>query len=198
MERLLLATNNKDKLKELRSLLRSIPLEIVSPGDIGLELNFKEDGSTFKENAVIKALSGARASGLLTMADDSGLEVEALGGEPGVWSERYAGENASNDDRIKLLLSRLENVPGEKRKASFQSVIALVKPDGEMKTFTGACRGIITFEPKGAEGFGYDPVFFIPELNKTMAELTLEEKNKVSHRAKAVRKARAWILKHYK
>jgi len=114
-----------------------------------------------------------------------------------VKSARYAGENASNEDRIKLLLSRLESVPWENRKASFQSVIALAKPDSEVKTFTGTCRGIINFEPEGDEGFGYDPVFFIPELSKTMAELTMEEKNKISHRAKAVRKARVWILKHY-
>lgn len=184
-------------MKELRLLLRGIRLEIVSPKDIGLELNFKEDGSTFQENAIIKALSGARASGLLTLADDSGLEVEALGGEPGVRSARYAGENASNQDRIRLLLSRLENVARENRKASFQSVIALAKPDGGVKTFTGACHGIITLEPKGAEGFGYDPVFFLPEAGKTMAELTMEEKNGISHRARAVVKARKWLLKQY-
>ncbi len=198
MEKLLIATNNSDKLRELKALLKGIPLQIVSPERIGLELNSREDGSSFKENAVIKALSGARASGLLTMADDSGLEVKALGGEPGTRSARYAGEKASNEDRMKLLLSRLEGVIWEKRGASFKSVIALAKPDGEVITFTGSCRGVITFEPGGNGGFGYDPVFFVPELGRTMAELTMEVKNKISHRARAAGKARAWILKHYK
>lgn len=197
LEKLLLATNNRDKIEELKSLLRGIPLEIVSADDMGFELTAKEDGSTFRENAIIKALAGTRESGLLTLADDSGLEVEALGGGPGVRSARYAGENASNEDRINLLLSRLEGVPLEKRKAAFKSVIALAKPHGEVKTFTGSCLGIIAFKPRGTGGFGYDPVFFLPEKGKTMAELTMEEKNKISHRARAVMKAKRWIIKHY-
>ncbi len=197
MEKLLLATNNRDKVKELKVLLSGIPLEIVIPRDMGLELDSKEDGATFRENAVIKAISGVRASGLLTLADDSGLGVEALRGEPGVRSARYAGENASNEERIGLLLSRMKEIPRDKRQAAFQCVIALAKPDGTVKTFTGACRGIIAFEPVGTEGFGYDPVFFIPELGKTMAELNMDEKNRISHRAKAVLKAKRWILKNY-
>lgn len=197
MDKLLLATGNRDKLKELKDLLEDIPLQIVVLKDLGLELDAKETGSTYRENAVIKALSGARASGLLTLADDSGLEVEALGGEPGVRSARYAGEKASNEDRIKLLLSRMEGVPREKRNASFQNVIALVKPDGNIVTFTGICKGVIALEPAGNEGFGYDPVFFFPGLKKTMAELNMEEKNKLSHRAMAIRKAKKWLLQHY-
>lgn len=195
MEKLLIATNNRDKVEELKALLQGISLQIVTPPDIGLSLDSREEGSTFEENAIIKAREGATASGFLTMADDSGLEVEALGGEPGVRSARYAGEKASNEDRIKILLNRLKEVPAGKRQAAFRSVIAVAGPGGGIKTFKGSCEGVIIFEPRGTGGFGYDPVFFIPELGKTMAELTMGEKNKISHRARAALKAKRWIIK---
>lgn len=191
MERLLLATNNKGKIREFKSLLEGLPLEIVAPESAGLELSIEEGSSSYRENAVAKALAGARASGILTLAEDSGLEVTILGGEPGVHSARYAGP--SDEDRIKRLLSRLEGFPWEKRKAAFHSVIAIARPDGKVKTFSGLCHGFIAFQPQGKGGFGYDPIFFIPRLGKTMAELFPEEKNKISHRGRAVRRGRDWL-----
>jgi XTP/dITP diphosphohydrolase len=129
----------------------------------------------------------------MALADDSGLEVDALGGKPGVLSARYAGKNASDTDRINHLLSQLKKVPWEERQARFRCVIAIAMPDGQVELFSGECQGIITLEPKGEEGFGYDPIFYLPQLSKTMAELPLEVKNRVSHRGKAAAKAR-WLL----
>ncbi len=154
-----------------------------------------ETGLTFEENARIKATAYARESGLLTLADDSGLEVEALGGEPGVRSARYAGDKASDTDRVKLLLANLANVPQEKRTARFRCVIAIATPQGEAAVCEGECRGYITFEAKGNNGFGYDPVFLFPELGQTMAELTPEVKGQISHRARAVKKVPAILTK---
>ena len=145
-------------------------------------------GESLEENARLKAILLAAESQLLALADDSGLEVGALGGEPGRLSARYAGEGASDRDRVNYLLSRLKNVPWEKRSARFRCVIAVATPSGEAKLCSGECRGFITFEPKGDQGFGYDPVFYLPDLNKTMAELPLEVKNRVSHRGQAARK----------
>lgn len=187
--RFLLATNNAAKFRELSSLLSSGDWELVSPAKQGIKLEVQEMGQTLEENAVIKAASYAKASELVTLADDSGLEVEALGGGPGPLSARYAGEKASDQERINLLLSQLSGVSWEKRKAQFRCVIAIVKPNGETKLCQGKCQGIITFEPIGEEGFGYDPVFYLPKRGKTMAELSLEEKNQISHRGKAAREA---------
>lgn len=188
--KLLLATNNKGKVQEYRKLLEGIPLELVTPSEVGIGGAVAETGNSFEENARLKATTLANQSGLLTLADDSGLEVEALGGEPGVMSARYAGENATDADRVKFLLSKLTNVPREKRSARFRCVIAIATPDGKVQTCEGECSGYVTFEPKGTLGFGYDPIFYFPELDKTMAELPMEEKNRVSHRGKAARKAR--------
>ena len=142
-----------------------------------------------EENAGLKATAFAKESGLLSLADDSGLEVDALGGEPGIFSARFAGEGASDKDRVDYLLSRLRDVPQEKRSARFRCVIAIAIPDGETELCTGVCEGLITLEPRGEQGFGYDPVFYLLELNKTMAELPMKTKNDVSHRGKATRKA---------
>ena len=189
LDKLLLATNNQGKARELKSLLRDIPFEIVTPSEIGIDAEVKENVNSFEENAGLKASALAKQSGLLTLADDSGLEVDALGGEPGVLSHRYAGEGATDEDRVRYLLTKLEGVPQEKRTARFCCSIAVATPEGEVELFSGECQGFITFKPKGTLGFGYDPIFYFPELGKTMAELPLAEKNQVSHRGKAARKA---------
>lgn len=187
--KLLLGTNNQGKVSEYRALLVSLPYELVTPAELGLGKNIDESGRTFEENARLKATALAAASGLMTLADDSGLEVDALGGEPGPLSARYAGERATDEERIRYLLDRLAGVPREKRQARFRCVIALAGYGDEMAYFSGECRGLVSFEPRGEFGFGYDPVFYLPELGKTMAELTLEEKNRLSHRGRAAWKA---------
>ncbi len=191
--KLLLATNNQGKLNEYRSLLKGLPYDMVSLADEGITTEVEETGATFEENARLKATLLAEASGLLTLADDSGLEVDALGGEPGVRSARYAGENATDRERIDYLLSRLANVSWEDRTARFRCVIALAAPGGETEIRSGQCRGYIALEPKGESGFGYDPVFYLPEMEKTMAEIPEEVKNRISHRAEAAGKAREFL-----
>jgi XTP/dITP diphosphohydrolase len=208
---LLLATNNKGKIREYRNLLRGIPFGIVTPADLDIAIKVEETGGSFEENASLKAVAMARQSGLLALADDSGLEVDALGGEPGPLSARYAGVNATDAARINFLLKKLRDIPPENRSARFRCVIAIAAPPNlslrgaerrgnlihspSVKFFSGECRGVIIDTPMGAHGFGYDPIFYLSELGKTMAELTLKEKNKISHRARAAAKARAFLLK---
>lgn len=192
--RLLLATNNKAKVREYRVLLEGIPCEIITPAELGITLDIDESGETFEENASLKASAYSSMSNLTALADDSGLEVDALGGEPGVLSARYAGEGVSDRERIEYLLTKLTDVPWEQRGARFRCVIAIASPDSEVTLCQGECPGIIAFEPKGTGGFGYDPVFYLPELNKTMAELSMEEKNQLSHRGKAAREARNILI----
>jgi XTP/dITP diphosphohydrolase len=187
--KLLLATNNQAKVREYRSLLKSLPFELVTLAQQGITTVVDEVGESLEENARLKASTLAAESKLLALADDSGLEVDALGGEPGRLSARYAGQGASDRDRVSYLLSRMKGVPWEKRSALFRCVIAIAKPGGDVQLCTGECRGLITFEPRGSWGFGYDPIFYLPELDKTMAELPMEVKNQVSHRGKAVREA---------
>ncbi len=186
--RLLLATKNEGKVREYRSLLQSLPFDLVTLAEVGITADVDEVGESMEENARLKATALAVQSKLLSLADDSGLEVDALGGEPGQMSARYAGEGASDRDRIDYLLARLGGVPLEKRTACFKCVIAIATPDGKVGLCCGECRGIITLEPRGEQGFGYDPIFYLPELGKTMAELPLEIKNEVSHRGQAARK----------
>ncbi len=188
-QKLLLATNNQGKVREYRSLFQNLSYALVTPLEVGITAVVEEVGGSLEENARLKATVLAGKSRLLTLADDSGLEVDALGGEPGPLSARYAGEGASDGDRVNYLLSRLKDVPGEKRSARFRCVLAIVTPDGKVEFCSGECRGFIAFEPRGEQGFGYDPVFYLPELDKTMAELPLEIKNQVSHRGQAARKA---------
>jgi len=188
--KLLLATNNEAKVREYRSLLQKLPFELVTLAELGMTVIVNEVGESLEENARLKATVLAAKSQLLALADDSGLEVDALGGEPGRLSARYAGEKASDRDRINYLLARLKGVPWEKRSARFRCVIAIATPDGKVEFCSGECRGVITFEPTGEQGFGYDPIFYLPELDKTMAELPLEIKNQVSHRGQAARKVR--------
>jgi len=186
--KLLLATNNEAKVREYRDLLRNLPFELVTSAELGMINIVNEVGESLEENARLKATASAAKSQLLALADDSGLEVDALGGEPGRLSARYAGEKASDRDRIGYLLAKLEGVPWERRSARFRCVIAIATPGGKVGFCSGECLGIITFEPRGEGGFGYDPVFYLPELGRTMAELTPEIKNQVSHRGQAARR----------
>ena len=191
---LLLATANKGKIREYRSLLEGIPYLLITPADLGITVDVAETGQTFEENATLKATAFAGAGGRLTLADDSGLEVDALGGEPGPRSRRYAGEHATDAERIDYLLARLEDAPEKDRTARFRCVIAIAAPAGPVMLFSGECHGVIVSKPRGEYGFGYDPIFYLPELGKTMAELTLEEKNRVSHRARAAEKVREMLI----
>ncbi len=188
--RLLVATQNRGKVREYEELLTGLGLELCSLADVGLHAPVEETGQTFAENARLKAETYGSASGLLTLADDSGLEVDALGGAPGVYSARYAGEGASDADRYTKLLSALAGVPREQRAARFRCVIALAWPAGGVDLFEGQCEGIIAFEPRGTNGFGFDPVFYMPEFGQTMAELPMDVKNRVSHRARAAARLR--------
>ncbi len=189
--KILVATNNKGKLVELGRLFNLAELELVRPADIGLvDFDVEETGTTYLENATLKAVAFAKESGLYAIGDDSGLEVDALDGAPGVYSKRYAGEGANDLDRINLMLSKLEGVPTEKRQAHFTAVLVLAAPDGKvLADVEGQCAGEIIFAPRGNGGFGYDPIFLVHEANgKTMAELTPEEKDSYSHRGNAARK----------
>ena len=187
MRYLLLATNNKGKIQEYRSLLQSLPFGLVTPVERGITTIVDEVGESLEENARLKATALASESELVALADDSGLEVDILDGAPGRFSARYAGEGASDQDRVNYLLTKLEGIPREQRSARFRCVIAVATPEGRVELCSGECAGFITFEPRGEEGFGYDPIFYLPDLDKTMAELSLETKNQISHRGKASR-----------
>ena len=193
--KLLLATNNTGKVKEYRSLLQGIPFELVTPKEMGIPMDVEETGTTYEENARLKACALAKSSGLLALADDSGIEVDALDGEPGVMSARYAGEDASDAERVNYMLAKLKDVPKENRTARFYCVIAIAQPGGQVQFCDGECQGVIAFEPQGVKGFGYDPIFFFPERGKTMAELPIEIKNQISHRGRAAQKARLILQK---
>jgi len=193
-KKLLIATNNTGKLGEYHSLLAGISFQLVSLAQAGINADVEETGSTFEQNATLKANEYAAMSSLMTLADDSGLKVDALDGEPGVYSARYAGEEATDADRLNYLLAKIADVPWKKRTARFVCVIAISIPGQQIKLCYGTCDGYITYEPKGTNGFGYDPIFYFPELDKTMAELTFEEKNGVSHRGKAAHQARKLLM----
>jgi XTP/dITP diphosphohydrolase len=190
MPRLLLATNNPGKVKEFRELLDGCGWELVTPADIGLSLDVEESGGTFAENAALKAEAYAKASGLVALADDSGLEVDALDGRPGIHSARYAGEDRTDQKRVTKLLEELERVPDSRRKARFRAVIAIKAPKGDIRLVEGTVEGGIGHEPRGDNGFGYDPVFVLPDRGLTTAELPSDEKNAISHRGTAARKAK--------
>lgn len=186
MNKLLIATNNQGKVLELQELLTGSGIEFVTPAQINLQLEVEEDGSNYQENAGKKAVAFAQASGMIALADDSGLEVEALNGAPGLYSARYSPKPGAKDkDRRDFLLENLKDKP-RPWKAHFHATIAVAKPNGEIEFAEGNCYGEIIPEERGTGGFGYDPIFLMPELGKTMAELEMEEKNKLSHRARAV------------
>jgi XTP/dITP diphosphohydrolase len=184
--RLLIATNNAGKVAEFRRLLDGLGWELVTPTDLGLDLEADEDGDTYETNARKKALAFTEASGLTTLADDSGIEVEGMGGEPGVRSARFLGADASYADRFTEINRRLADIPRDQRHARFVCVIAIVDPrTGEVNTVEGEVRGLITDNPRGERGFGYDPIFWLPERDATMAELPEDEKDIISHRGRA-------------
>jgi XTP/dITP diphosphohydrolase len=196
MSNLLLSTGNIGKVEEYRELLKGIPFDLVTPREVGITTVVEETGDTLEENARLKAVVLCRESKLVTLADDSGLFVDALYGEPGTRSARYAGENAGDRDRVNLLLSHLIDIPWEKRTARFKCVIAIaLPPDCRVEYTYGECEGIIDFKPKGNEGFGYDPIFYFKDFGKTMAELPMDVKNRVSHRGRASVGARGILLK---
>ena len=189
MATLLIATRNAGKLEEISRLIAGAPIQTVSLADVGVDREVDETGETFEANSTLKASTYARLSGLPTLADDSGLEVDALGGEPGVRSSRYAGDDATDADRVAFLLGRLQNEGRGPWRARFRCVIAIAWRHDDVELHAGVCEGMIIDTPCGSNGFGYDPVFLIPDLGRTMAELSSAEKNRVSHRGMAVRKA---------
>jgi XTP/dITP diphosphohydrolase len=190
MPELLLATSNLGKIREYRFLLDGLGCQIVTLAEQGIVKVVTESGNSYEQNARLKAIAYARLSQLPTLADDSGLEVDALDGEPGVQSARFAGEAATDAERVSLLLAKLNGIPWERRTARFKCVIAIASPEGKSELCYGECQGMIALEAKGKNGFGYDPIFYLPELGKTMAELPLEIKNQISHRARASQQAR--------
>ena len=194
MNDLVLATKNPKKVEEIRALLADVPVRILSLLDFPDIPDTPETGTTFAENAEIKARAASKTTGKIALADDSGLEVDALCGEPGVYSNRFAEPGASDRDKYMRILELLEGVPDEKRTARFKAAIAVAAPDGEVKIIEGTCEGRIAREPRGINGFGYDPIFYLPELGKMMAELTSEEKNTISHRGRAFRSAKNLLV----
>lgn len=194
-QRLLIATGNPGKFAEYIDLLSGLPWELTSLREEKLALEVEESGATYEENARLKAEAYAQASGLVTLADDSGLEVDALEGQPGPGSARYGGPGLSDTQRVQLLLQNLRDVPPPLRTARFVCFIAIQAPRGTPHLVRGECRGAIVLEPQGATGFGYDPVFLLPDLGKTLAELTMREKNAVSHRGNAARAAQEVLLR---
>jgi XTP/dITP diphosphohydrolase len=192
--KLLIATNNQGKVRELQEILSDLHVELVTPTQIGLVLEVEEDGSTYEENAAKKARAFARASGLLALADDSGLEVDALDGAPGIHSARYSSKPGATDaDRRAYLLEKLTGRP-RPWAAHFHATIAIATPEGDVQFAEGNCPGEIIPEERGSGGFGYDPIFFLPELGQTMAELPAAEKNRLSHRARAAQAARPILV----
>jgi XTP/dITP diphosphohydrolase len=195
--KIVLATNNKHKIREIKNILSDLPVEILTLEDFTGFPKVEETGKTFEENAIIKAKAVYQFTGLPSVADDSGLEVDTLDGAPGVLSSRFAGEHCSFEDNNRKLLHLMENFSWERRGAEFVCVVALAKDFNHIVTVKGEVKGIITLEEKGENGFGYDPVFYLPHLNKTFAQLSLEGKNRVSHRAQAFGKAKELIQKGF-
>ncbi len=187
MKKIIFATGNEGKLKEIRVILEEPGVEVISMKEAGIDVEIEENGTTFEENAVIKARAVAARTKEIVLADDSGLEIDYLGGEPGVYSARYAGEDTPYSVKNQMLLDRLAGVEKERRTARFVCVIAAALPDGEVLTTRGTIEGYIGFAPAGENGFGYDPIFYVPEYECSTAELSMEQKNVLSHRGKALR-----------
>ena len=182
--KIIAATKNKNKLREFSEILKGF--EIISQEEAGVDIDVEETGTTFEENSLLKAQAIYEATSIAAIADDSGLCVDALGGEPGVYSARYGGEGYDDEGRVQLLLKNMKDIPKEDRTARFVCAITMVGPEGVI-TARGECEGKIDYSPKGENGFGYDPVFFVEQFNKTMAEISPEEKNLISHRGKALK-----------
>ena len=193
MRALLLATTNYHKLDEFYTIFSDLPLTLQSLREVLIDTDVEETGLTFAENAALKARFYAQASGMLSLADDSGLEIDALGGAPGVYSARFAGRDTSYEERFRLILEQMRGLTGEQRKARFRCAIALAEPGGYCRIVEGMIEGIVADSPRGAHGFGYDPIFLLPELGRTFAELTSEQKNRISHRGRAAQFARVLL-----
>lgn len=191
MKDILIATKNKGKAKDFESIFGPLGYTVKTLDDVASHLDVEETGSTFEANAILKAEALANELNTIVIADDSGLEVDALNGEPGIYSARYAGEAKSDDANMDKLLANLEGVPAEKRTARFVCAIALAQPGKKTVTYRGTCEGVVANERRGEYGFGYDPIFFVPAQNKMMAELTPEQKSAISHRGAAIQKLRA-------
>ncbi len=193
MRILLLATTNRHKIDEYRTIFSAIPFQLCSLQDFQIETDVEETGSTFAENAELKALAYAKMSGQLSLADNSGLAIDALNGAPGIYSARFAGRDTSYEERFRLILDQLKDVPAEQRTARFVCAITIAEPSGYHRTVEGVIEGVIADAPRGENGFGYDPIFFVPELGKTTAELSPEQKNRISHRGRAAQLASALL-----
>ncbi|GKW46780.1 XTP/dITP diphosphatase [Planococcus sp. NCCP-2050] len=187
MKQVIIATQNKGKAKDFEALFGPLGYEVLTLRDVAKDMDVEETGVTFEENAILKAEAVAEALQTTVIADDSGLEIDALNGEPGVYSARYAGEAKSDEANIEKVLTKLEGVPEEQRTARFRCVLAIASPDKETVTYSGSCEGMILSERRGGHGFGYDPIFFVPSEGKAMAELLPEEKAAISHRGNALR-----------
>lgn len=195
-KRIVFATGNKGKIKEIRMIMEDTGYEVISMKDAGIDPEIEENGKSFQENALIKARAVAKYTDAIVLADDSGLEVDALNGEPGIFSARYLGEDTPYSEKNASIIKRLEGIEGRERSARFVCAIAAVWPDGQELTTQAAIEGLIGFEEKGSNGFGYDPIFYVPEYEKTTAELSEEEKNRISHRGKALRLMKEELKKH--
>lgn len=193
MRDLLLATTNIHKLQEYRAIFSGIPLRLLSLSDVRLDMDVEETGTTFAENAELKALAYARSSGLLSLADDSGLEIDAMGGAPGAYSARFLRADATYEERFRVILAQLCGLSREQRTARFRCAITIAEPSGYYRTVEGTIEGIIADAPCGENGFGYDPIFLVPTLGKTTAELSSEQKHSISHRGRAARLAAALL-----
>ena len=193
--KIIFATGNMGKIREVREILSDLGMEVVSMKEAGIHAEITEDGKSYEENALIKAREIAKYTNAIIMADDSGLEIDYLNGEPGIYSARYLGEDTSYSVKNKNLMDRLEGVPDEKRTARFVCAIAAVMPDGRELTTRGIIEGRIGYEEAGENGFGYDPIFYVPEFGRTTAQLSPEEKNAISHRGKALRKMKELLRK---
>ena len=195
--KVIFATSNAGKMKEVRSILEDLGVKVLSMKEAGVFVDVVEDGTTFEENATIKATAIQKECGEIVLADDSGLEVDFLNKEPGIYSARYMGEDTSYRIKNKSIIDRLEGVEGEDRSARFVCAIAAAFPDGTVEITRGTIEGQIGYEEKGENGFGYDPIFYVPEYGCTTAELTLEQKNEASHRGKALRQMKEIIREKY-
>jgi XTP/dITP diphosphohydrolase len=198
VNKIILASNNNGKIKEFREIFKDMDIELVPMKEAGIDVDIEENGETFEENSLIKARTVCKLSGCITIADDSGLEVDYLDGQPGVYSARFMGHDTSYDIKNKAIIYKLKGVSGKDRSARFVAVIAAVFPDGRELVTRGTMEGIIGQEPLGENGFGYDPILFLPEYNKSSAELAPEEKNKISHRGKALEKMKAALAEAIK
>ncbi len=192
--KIILASNNKNKIREVKEILDDINVDILSMKEVGINIDIEEYGSTFEENALIKAREVMKLTKFITMADDSGLEIDYLHKEPGVYSARFMGHDTPYDIKNKALIDRLQGVEGKDRSARFVAAIAVVFPDGKEIVTRGTMEGTIAYKPCGTNGFGYDPILFLPEYNKCSAELSSDEKNKISHRGKALRAMKSRLL----